>query len=404
MAEWQAGFSQIDRSVDQWAGEIREMRRYLHAHPEPSGEEFRTSAYLVDRISELPGVEYRLGPEGRGLIVDFPRPRARRRLAFRADIDALRLQDEKTVTYRSRESDLMHACGHDAHTAMAWGTLKTLAENSGLFPEDLAFRCLFQPAEETATGAREFIEANALENVEAIIALHVDPTLHAGQIGWRHGPLTACAEEFDILLEGVGGHGARPHTTRDPIAAAAQLVQAAYAQIPRGGDARVPLVLSFGVIQGGINPNVIPESVQLRGTIRYPDAAEARRARQQLREISDAIAQACQVHAHFSIAYSVPPVTNDPRLTDRCTASMESLLGPGGLVRIELPSMGGEDFAWYLRHCPGCLLRLGVGTPLQPVHHLHSPKFDINEAALPFGAKALARSLYALAWSEPPST
>ncbi len=404
MTDWQAGYTRLDEGVDRYTAEIRDLRRYLHAHPEPSGEELGTTAYLVDRINELSGIEYRLGPEGRGLLIDFPRPGARRCLAFRADIDALRLQDEKTVTYRSRESNLMHACGHDAHTAMAWGALKVLSENPDLLPEDVTLRCLFQPAEETAAGAREFIEANALENVEAILALHVDPTLHAGQVGWRHGPLTACAEEFEILIEGTGGHGARPHTTRDPIAAAVQLIQTAYAQVPRGGDTRIPLVLSFGVVQGGINPNVIPESVQLRGTIRCPDNEEARRARRQLREISDAIAQACQVQAHFAIAYSVPPVLNHPVLTDRCTSALTGLLGPGGLVPIELPSMGGEDFAWYLRHCPGCLLRLGVGTPLQPVHHLHSPKFDINESALPIGAKALARSLYSLAWNDPPSS
>lgn len=390
-------FPQLDKSVQSAGESIRALRRYLHAHPEPSGQEFQTTAYLADQLQDIPGIQFRMGPDGRGLIVDYPRPHASRLIAFRADIDALRLNDEKTVAYRSLENNLMHACGHDAHTAMAFGALKALAQCPGAFPSDWSWRCIFQPAEETATGAREMIEAGALQQVAAIIALHVDPALPAGQIGYRHGSLTACAEEFEILLEGTGGHGARPHTTLDPLAAAAQLVQAVYAQLPRSADARIPLVVSFGVIQGGINPNVIPESVQLRGTIRCPDKEQARAARQRLREIMDGIALACEVTATFSINFSVPPVSNDPRLTDTCVQACHGIPGLSACQPIELPSMGGEDFAGYLQHRPGCMLRLGVGTPLQPIHHLHSPRFDINEDALPIGSMALARSVLALA-------
>lgn len=389
--------TQLDDHIQSAIESIRALRRYLHAHPEPSGQEIRTTTFLADKLEDIPGLHYRIGPEGRGLMVDFPRPGARRCIAFRADIDALRLQDEKTVAYRSLESNLMHACGHDAHTAMAFGALQTLAACPDALPDGWTWRCLFQPAEETATGAKEFIEADALKDVAAIVALHVDPTLPAGQIGYRKGPLTACAEEFEILLEGTGGHGARPHTTLDPLAAAAQLVQAVYAQLPRSSDARIPLVVSFGVIQGGINPNVIPESVQLRGTIRCPDQEQARAARQRLREIMDGVAQACQVKATFSINFSVPPVTNDAVLTALWVEACKGMPGLSGCQRIELPSMGGEDFAWYLNHRPGCMLRLGVGTPLQPVHHLHSPRFDINEDALPIGSMALARAVVALA-------
>jgi len=389
-------FASLDKEVLKDASSIQNMRRYLHAHPEPSGEEIRTTAYIADQLNGLP-VEYRLGPEGRGLIVDFPRPGASRIVAFRADIDALRLQDEKTVSYRSRENNLMHACGHDAHTAMAFGALKALAVNPEALPKDFTWRCLFQPAEESATGAREMISWNCLQDVEGIIALHVDPTLHAGQIGYREGSLTACCEEFEILVEGQGGHGARPHTTIDPIAAATQIVQSIYAHIPRTADARNPLVVSFGVIQGGINPNVIPESVQLRGTIRSTDPEASRITKRRIREIIDGIAQALQVQASFSIAYSLPPVINDARITQACQQASRSLIGEESLIFVDKPSMGGEDFAWYLRHCPGCMLRLGVGTPLKPVSHLHSAHFDLNEAALPIGARSLARCVAGIA-------
>jgi amidohydrolase len=389
-------FAQVDARVHKDAKSIQDMRRYLHAHPEPSGEETRTTSYLADQLESL-GLDFRIGPEGRGVIVDYPGESKGPRVALRADIDALRLQDEKTVSYRSRESNLMHACGHDAHTAMAFGAIKALAGMPEALPEGVAWRCLFQPAEESATGARGMISWGSLERVDAIVALHVDPLLHAGQIGYREGALTACCEEFEILVEGSGGHGARPHTTFDPIAAATQIVQTVYAVLPRSMDARDPLVVSFGVIQGGINPNVIPESVQLRGTIRSTDAEHSRVAKQRIREVIDGVAQICQVRASFSIAYSLPPVNNDPRLTGLCRAAVNDLVGDEGLVRIDKPSMGGEDFAWYLRECPGCMLRLGVGTPLKPVRHLHSSRFDVNESALPIGAMALARCVLQIA-------
>jgi amidohydrolase len=391
-------FHRLDEAVDRDAASIQNMRRYLHAHPEPSGEEVRTTAYIADQLDSA-GLDYRIGPDGRGLIVDFPAPNSSRFVALRADIDALRLQDEKTVSYRSRESNLMHACGHDAHTAMAFGALMSLTSTPGTLPDGIGLRCIFQPAEESATGAREMIAWNAMKRVEAIIALHVDPTLHAGQVGYREGSLTASCEEFEILVEGSGGHGARPHTTLDPIAAATQIVQAVYAIVPRSSDARDPLVVSFGVIQGGINPNVIPESVQLRGTIRSSDSEHSRQAKQRIREVVDGIAQANQVRASFSIAYSLPPVVNDGTLTDLCKDAVRELVGIEGLIHVDKPSMGGEDFAWYLREAPGCMLRLGVGTPLKPVRHLHSTRFDVNEAALPIGAKSLARSITAIAHS-----
>jgi amidohydrolase len=396
MQELNDTFKQLDAFIAADAQNIREMRRYLHAHPEPSGEETRTTAYIADQLSGLEA-SYRMGPEGRGLVVDFKRGDADRLVAFRADIDALRLQDEKTVSYRSRESNLMHACGHDAHTAMAFGAIKALMQMPDALPAGFSWRCLFQPAEESATGAKDMISWDALRDVEAIIALHVDPTLDAGQIGYRSGSMTACCEEFEILIEGRGGHGARPHTTIDPIAAATHIVQSIYSFLPRSADARDPLVVSFGVIQGGINPNVIPESVQLRGTIRSTDADSSKEAKRRIREIVDGAAQTCQVQAQFSIAYSLPPVHNDVHLTSSCKTAIHEIVGDEGLIYVDKPSMGGEDFAFYLHDCPGAMLRLGVGTPLKPIRHLHSPSFDVNESALPIGTRAIARSVCQIA-------
>lgn len=396
-----ASARKIRGSVEANADAIQSMRRYLHAHPEPSGQEFKTSTYLSDQLSGL-GVQHRLGPDGRGVIADSGPDDGSPVIALRADIDALRMQDEKTVSYRSREHNLMHACGHDAHTAMAMGAVRTLHELSELWPQGVRWRVIFQPAEETASGAKEMIECAALKDVRSILALHVEPTIPAGQVGWRVGPLTAVCEEFELLVTGRGGHGARPHTTLDPIASATQLVQAIYAQVPRSLNAQEPLVVSFGVIQGGINPNVIPESVQLRGTIRSFDPELSRAAKRRIREIADGIAQSNSVKIDFSVAYSLPGVMNDPQVTGTVLTAAEDIIGKENLIEVARPSLGGEDFAWYLDHVPGCMLRLGVGTPMRPMRHLHSTHFDIDERALPIGAMVLANGALSLALSLQP--
>jgi len=395
MSDWRQISQALVGRVDDLAGRILDIRRYLHQHPEASGEEYQTSAYLADLFEEA-GMDFRLGPDGRGVVVDSHPSSSGPLVAFRADIDALRLNDEKTVSYRSREANLMHACGHDAHTAMAVGACLALSACRDYLNREIGWRCIFQPSEETASGALEMMEAGALKGVRKIIALHVDPMLPTGQIGFKQGALTACCEEFEMIIEGKGGHGARPHTTVDPVPVAAQLVQAVYALVPRSIDAREPAVVSFGVIQGGINPNVIPSSVQLRGTIRTFSPEVSREIKRRMRELSDGIAQATQTRIHFSIAYSLPAVTNVEDILSEARRVLEPVLGTTALITLERPSMGGEDFAHYLKEVPGAMLRLGVGSPLRPVHHLHSPHFDINEGALPIGAKALALTTAAL--------
>jgi amidohydrolase len=382
----------LDGAVDRLGRRIIEVRRYLHAHPEASGEEFRTTSYLQD-IFEEAGVQFRLLPGGRGLICDRPVRGASGTIqALRADIDALRMQDEKTVIYRSQEANLMHACGHDAHAAMAVGAVLALHEADALLPPDFAWRALFQPAEETCRGALEMIAAGALEGVGGLVALHVDPTLLAGEVGCRGGVLTASVDEFTITVKGAGGHGARPHTTRDPLAAACQFVNLVYTQIPRLVDARRPTVVSFGVFQGGVNPNAIPESVQLRGTIRTIEPGGYLEVIDQLQRLSAGLSQALGIVFEFEFDDHLGPVTNDAQLVALCRGVAEES-APGGVHEILLPSMGGEDFAYYLEHVRGVMLRLGTGFRDRPSAHLHSPRFDVDEAALGLGARLLARSV-----------
>ncbi len=385
----------LDAAIDALDSRIRGIRRFLHAHPEPSGEEFQTTAYLAD-LAQDAGLDFRIPRSGRGLIIDAGTPAAQRRFALRADIDALRLHDEKSVDYRSRASNRMHACGHDAHTAMAAGAVLALAECAENLPHGFAWRAVFQPEEETATGALAMIEDGAVNGIDAIIALHVDPTLSVGEIGYRHGALTATCEEFHITIEGRGGHGARPHTTDDPVPAAALAVQMIYSLVPRAVDARSPTVVSIGMIEGGVNPNVIPNEVALRGTIRTIEPGGEDTVRARIGEILAGIERAANVRCRLDTPYRIGAVRNDLTVTNRCLKAARDLVTGDNLVPVPQPSMGGEDFAHYLDHAPGCMLRLGVGFPGEPVRHLHSNTFDIHEDALALGAKVLVRSLLEL--------
>ncbi len=389
---------ELDQVIDSLDDEIREVRRYLHANPEASEHEFKTTAYLAQWLRRK-GLEPRIAPTKRGLVVDSLEQKGQTRIALRADIDALCLQDEKTVIYRSTEADLMHACGHDAHTAMLLGAILALHKCRDHFQRPLTWRAIFQPAEESATGANEMIEFGVMKGVGSIIALHVDPSRKVGSIGVREGALTAICEEFDICVSGRGGHGARPHQTIDPVGAAAQFVNAVYNTMPRLLDAQEPAVVSFGVFQGGINPNVIPENVQLRGTIRTVENDTSRFIKVKMMEIANGIANTTGAVFKMHIPYKIESVVNNREVMRKCRKAAISVVGRENVRWIPHPSMGGEDFSNYLATAPGCMLRLGVGMHGQQPRYLHSPKFDIAESALSIGTKILALSTLNLAFA-----
>ncbi|ADV60719.1 amidohydrolase [Isosphaera pallida ATCC 43644] len=404
----------LDDEVDRLADRIRSVRRHLHAHPEPSGEEYATTAYLTDQLRSE-GIATRIAPSRRGLIADAPdsvldavatttgKPLpTRARLAIRADIDALPIQDVKSVPYRSLRPGVMHACGHDAHAAMALGATLALhrASQRQAPPWPVPWRTIFQPAEETATGAREMIQAGALDEVAAIVALHVDPERPVGTIGYRHGALTACVETLEVVVEGEGGHAARPHQCVDAIAAAVQFINAVYQGIPRSIDSRDPVVVSFGAVQGGASPNVIPAKVSLLGTIRTLSRDTLARIRDRVHRIAQGVELTTQARIRVATHPVTDGVVNDGRVTRACVQAATRVVGHQRVWPIELPSMGGEDFAAYLDHVPGCLLRLGVAPDQGGSPFLHSPHFDLDERALVIGARILAHVLAHLARPE----
>ena len=381
----------LESSVSQLESEVLKFRRHLHASPELSGNEYRTTAFVAEHLAAA-GIAYRLGPDGRGIITEISGNSARDVpvVAFRADLDALPILEENDVPYRSRNTGVMHACGHDAHTAILLGTLLAL-KSAGSAP--VCWRGIFQPSEEVGHGAREMIAHGALDDVSAIVALHVDPTTAGGELGLTAGPQTAFCQDFAIEVRGRGGHGARPHDSVDSIAMAAHLVSLIYQATPRQTDARDPLVITIGQIEGGHASNVIPDKVGLKGTIRALDAAVLQRARELIERFSRASAEAFGGTITVTFDQPLPGVVNDPEITAVCLQAARAVVGEEHVVTAGRPSMGAEDFADYLSAVPGCMVRLGVAREGKKKTLLHTSRFDIDERALLVGVRLLTRVL-----------
>lgn len=383
---------EIDAAVDSAAERVIELRRHLHAHPEPSGEELQTSLHLYQLFDGL-GLRVRMGPQGCGVMVESRRQDGPRRIALRGDIDALRIQDQKQVAYSSQVPEVMHACGHDVHTAIVFGALTALdrLECAGQLPWPVTWRGIFQPSEETGGGAESMIAAGAVENVEAIFSLHVDPVRPAGTIGVRSGVLTASCDAMRVTVAGRGGHAARPHESNDPIAAAAELVSTLYQFVPRATDSQDAVVVSFGQIHGGQNANVIPEQVVLEGTVRTLDRNVREKTIAHIRTLAEGIEKVTGTRLDVRFVEGTPSVYNDAGLTQLVSRTATDLLGVDKVTELPRPSMGSEDFAAYLEHVPGSMFRLGAAGERTPWPGLHTPTFDVDERCLTVGAKVLAR-------------
>ena len=388
----------LDRAIDERFPQLVEIRRHLHAHPELSGEERDTSLYLYQLLSDG-GFAVQMGPEGCGLIVDRDSQGAESVIAIRGDIDGLRIQDKKQVDYCSQTDGVMHACGHDAHTATVFGAITALKalQDVGELPWDVSYRGIFQPAEETCAGASAMIEAGALNQVTSIISLHMDPTRQVGRVGFRSGVLTAACDEMEIVIRGRGGHAARPHEASDPIAAAAQLVNALYLFIPRVTDSQDAVVVTIGQISGGDHANVIPEGVTLRGTIRTLDRVIRRKTMEHIFRIASSVGETSETKIDVKFGLGCKSVVNDAKIIQVLRHAARDVLEPDGLEEIARPSMGSEDFAFYLDKVPGAMIRVGCTSDRVGGSGLHTPTFDIDEEALRVGARILARTAVYLA-------
>ncbi|MGY4390032.1 amidohydrolase [Streptomyces sp. TE12347] len=369
--------------------ELIAFRRDLHMHPELGHQEFRTTAAIKARLEEA-GLRPRVLKSGTGLICDVGTwDGGRPMLALRADIDALPIPDAKThVPYRSTFPDRAHACGHDVHTAVVLGAGLVLAEldRQGLLPRPV--RLLFQPAEEVLPGgATEALESGVLDGVGRIVAVHCDPRVDAGRIGLRAGPITSACDRLEVTLSGPGGHTARPHLTTDLVTAAARVAVDAPALLARRMDARSGMSVTWGRIEAGHACNVIPMHAELSGTVRCLDLNAWHEAPDMIHAAIDEIATMHGAKFEINHVRGVPPVVNDPVITELLREAMGVRCGAESVEDTE-QSLGGEDFSWYLEHVPGAMARLGVRTPGDSAKRdLHRGDFDVDESAIGVGVE-----------------
>jgi amidohydrolase len=362
------------------------VRRDLHSHPELGWQEHRTTALLSEHLRRA-GLRPSLLPSGTGLVCDIGSGSPT--VALRADIDALPLPDVKNVPYRSTVDGVCHACGHDVHTTVALGAALALHAAPEL-PGRV--RMIFQPAEEqTPGGALGVMDAGALDGVDRIFALHCDPATDVGRIGVRTGAITAASDSVEVTLSGPGGHTARPHLTVDLVYAMGRLITDLPGLLTRVVDPRASLSLVWGAVQAGVAPNAIPQSGQVRGTVRMLDRDVWADAEKLVRRLVEEIVAPTGAVAEVNYQRGVPPVINESRSTALIRDAVRASLGPQGLVGTP-QSLGGEDFGWYLDTVPGALARLGVRGGREPgdQHDLHQGDFDVDERAIAIGVRLMS--------------
>jgi amidohydrolase len=372
-----------------------DLRRDLHAHPELSDEEYRTSAVLSERLHAL-GLRSLPAPTATGQVAVLAGGRAGRTVMVRSDIDALPIDEAVDVPYRSRTPGVMHACGHDGHAAILVAVASALSERAEALPGRYVF--VFQPAEETISGARQMIGGGLLDAVrpDAVLGLHLSSFMPTGLVGHHAGIARAQARSWRITLRGAGGHAAGASSDGNVVVAAAVLTSR-LGSVAEGFDfEEVPCVCAAGVLQAGTRQNVVPAVARIEGTLRSFTPEQDVQLTSRLGELVEAVAAQFGVTASLELTAHTPPVVNDPRTTATVAAAATRQLGAGSVFEIP-PMTPSDDVAEFLQRVPGVYLSLGArpGERRPPVHH--APDFTFDEGALPVGALVLAAGAVALA-------
>jgi amidohydrolase len=361
-------------------------RRHLHRYPELSFEEAETAAYVAARLREW-GYTPRTGVAGmHGVTAWIEGGRPGPAIALRADMDALPIQEETGLPFASERPGVMHACGHDCHTAMLLGTARLFAQIREQIPGRALF--IFQPAEEVAPGgARPMVEAGVLEGVDEVYGLHISPAISAGLLGFRDGVSCANSDKFRVLVHGRGGHAAQPHHTVDPVVIAGHMIVALQQIVARQVSPMQSAVITIGTVHGGTKANIIPGSVELTGTVRTLDQALRESMPGRMERLLGGIAEGFGGSSEFAYSFGYPSVVNDGQATERARLAAAARVGDDRVITPEL-SMGGEDFAYFAQERPGCFGRIGVGSPeSSPAERypLHNGRMTVDESALHLG-------------------
>jgi amidohydrolase len=375
----------------EYSGQIIEARRHLHAHPELSYQEFNTARFVGEQLRSF-GLSPREGVATTGLVVEIEgnNPTSKT-VALRADMDALPIHEANSIPYKSKQPGVMHACGHDVHTASLLGTAKILKEIKHSFEGTI--RLLFQPGEEKNPGGASYmIRDGALKDPQpsGIIGQHVFPLLPVGKIGFREGMYMASCDEIYLKVIGKGGHGAAPDLAIDPILIASHIIIALQQVISRNASPKQPTVLSFGKIIGEGATNIIPNEVNIAGTFRAMNEEWRESALTKIKKMAESIAEGMGGRCEVDISKGYPYLQNDPALTQRIRTAAEAYVGKENVVDLDI-TLGAEDFAYYSQVIPASFYRLGTRNEAKGItSYVHTPTFDIDEDALKLGPGLMA--------------
>lgn len=375
------------REIEKW---LREVRRDFHKNPEPRFKEARTAAEIAEHLRSI-GLEVKTGVGGTGVVGLLRGASPGKTFAIRADMDALPIEEETGADYASCNPGFMHACGHDAHMAMALGTAKALASSAILISGQVKF--IFQPGEEGGHGAREMIADGVLDNpkVDTIVAAHVAPLIPFGTVGIYLREACASADAFYIKITGKGAHAAYPHLSQDPVLGGAQLITAIQSIVSRNTDPSRGLVVSVTQVQAGTATNVIPEEIMIAGTIRALNEDVRKHAMKRLEEMANSICQAHDLRCQVSYGDGYPIMRNHEPISRFVAGAATEMLGEDKVI-IRQPKFGSEDFAYFLERCPGAGYELGCSNEAKGITNmLHTPQFDIDEDVLPLGVELYLR-------------
>lgn len=382
---------QVQQLVSRYEDDLRAIRHHLHANPELSFEEYETAKFVQQKLGEW-GIEYAAGVAGTGIVGTIKgRNPEKKVVALRGDMDALPIQEENDVPYKSTKPGIMHACGHDVHTTSLLGAARILHETKNSWEGTV--KLVFQPGEERIPGgASLMIKEGVLKNPEpkAMVGQHVMPFIPAGKVGFREGMYMASADEIYVTVKGKGGHGAMPERNIDPVMITAQLLVALQQVVSRYANPKIPSVLSFGKVVANGATNVIPNEVKLEGTFRTMNEEWRAEAHQRMKKMAEGIAESMGGSCDFDIRRGYPFLENHPETTQLARQAAVEYLGEENVVDLDL-WMAAEDFSYYSHEVPSCFYRLGTGNEaLGTTHSVHTPNFNIDESALKIGAGLLA--------------
>jgi amidohydrolase len=383
--------SKIKSLAQAYKAEVIANRRHLHANPELSFQEFKTAEFVAENLREIGVTEIeQKATTGWSALIKGKNP-DKRVIALRADMDALPIIEANEVPYKSQNSGIMHACGHDAHTASLLGAAKILHEVREDFEGTI--KLIFQPGEELVPGgASLMIKDNVLENPRpvSILGQHVMPFIPAGKVGFRPGIYMASTDEIYVTVKGKGGHGAMPESFIDPVLIASHMIVALQQIVSRVANPKIPSVLSFGRVEALGATNVIPNEVKIQGTFRTLDEAWRAKAHEKMLKIAHGIVEGMGGELDFEIRRGYPFLKNDPELTTRSMDAARAYLGDENVLDLDI-WMAAEDFAFYSQEIDGCFYRLGTRNESRGiVSGVHTPTFDIEEDALEIGCGLMA--------------